>query len=53
MTARRSRVLTKYMQLNKSKCTEALIASDAACDIHVLSLMAKQILNKKIKLPGG
>ena len=46
-------VLTKYMQLSKSERTEAMIAPDATADIQVLSLMAKQILSKKIKLHGG
>ena len=46
-------VLSKYMQLSKSERTEAMIAPEATADIHVLSLMAKQILSKQIKLPGG
>ena len=46
-------VFTKYMQLSKSERTEAMIAPDAMADIQVLSLMAKQILSKKIKLHGG
>ena len=41
------------MQLSKSERTEAMIAPEATADIHVLSLMAKQILSKQIKLPGG
>ena len=48
-----ARVLSKYMQLSKSERTEAMIAPEATADIHVLSLMAKQILSKQIKLPGG
>ena len=48
-----ARVLSKYMQLSKSEHTEAMIAPEAAADIHVLSLMANQILSKQIKLPGG
>ena len=35
-----ARVLSKYMQLRKSERTEAMIAPEAAADIHVLSLMA-------------
>ena len=46
-------VLTKYMQLNKSERTEAMIAPFATADIQVLSFMAKQILSKNIKLHGG
>ena len=46
-------VLSKYMQLSKSEHTEAMIAPNATADIQVLSLMAKQILGKQIKLPGG
>ena len=48
-----ARVLSKYMPLSKSERTEAMIAPEATADIHVLSLMAKQILSKQIKLPGG
>ena len=48
-----ARVLSKYMQLSKSERTEAMIAPEATADIHVLSLIAKQILSKQIKLPGG
>ena len=48
-----ARVLSKYMQLSKSERTEAMIAPEATADIHVLSLMAKQIPSKQIKLPGG
>ena len=48
-----ARVLSKYIQLSKLERTEAMIAPEATADIHVLSLMAKQILSKQIKLPGG
>ena len=48
-----ARVLSKYMHLCKSERTEAMIAPEATADIHVLSLMAKQILSTQIKLPGG
>ena len=48
-----ARVFSKYMQLSKSERTEAMIAPEATADIHVLSLIAKQILSKQIKLPGG
>ena len=48
-----ARVLSKYMQLSKSERTEAMIAPEATADIHVLSLIARQILSKQIKLPGG
>ena len=48
-----ARVLSKYMQLSKLERTEAMITPEATADIHVLSLIAKQILSKQIKLPGG
>ena len=48
-----ARVLSKYMQLSKLERTEVMIAPDAMADIQVLSLMAKQIIGKQIKLPGG